>query len=146
MARGFWGCTWCRDVLREDALKANPAGLTCMGAVDPDEWFQRSLSHEPQRLSGSMRAIADHSRCWAEGNQTGADECLELEQSKVSAFLMFLLSFLCGQIILVSPHDGLRVRYSLERCVGTVGRSGVAEHEPAWTEGGKPAPAIFPLG
>lgn len=36
----------------------------------------------------------------------------------------------------------------LEECVGTVGRSGVAEREPAWTEEGKgkPVPAVFSLG
>lgn len=87
--------------------------------------------------------MADHSRCWAEGKQAGVDACLELEQSNVSAFPMLLLTSVGGRIISVSTHGGLRVLGRLDvraqklvwvswrRCVGTVGRSGVAEGEPA---------------
>lgn len=101
--------------------------------------------------------MADHSRCWAEGKQAGVDACLELEQSNVSAFPMLLLTSVGGRIISVSTHGGLRVLGRLDvraqklvwvswrRCVGTVGRSGVAEGEPARAGGKKPAPALLSL-
>lgn len=77
----------------------------------------------------------------------GLTRAWELEQSNVSAFLMLLLTSVCGQIIWVSTRGGLRVLGRLDvraqklvwlswrRCVGAVGHSGVAEGEPARAAG-----------
>lgn len=118
MARGVWSRARCHHAIWKDALKANPAGVTHTGAVDPDGWFQRSLSHEPQRLSGSVWAIADHSHCWAEGNQVGAERGAGVGAEQglcLSAAPPHLCEVICNQIILVSPHNGLGV----PGCMGT---------------------------
>lgn len=48
--------------------------------------------------------------------QAGADT--SLEQDKVSAILMLLLTFVCGQIIAVSRHEGF-TGLGVPGCVGT---------------------------
>lgn len=130
-------------MLWKDALKTSRAGVTHEGAAGPNGWFQRSLFREPQRLSGSLWAVSDRSRCWAAGNQAGADTSLEPEQNKASAVLMLLLTLACGQIVVVSDGPtglGVSGHKSLS---GTRGggflalSAALAEHEPAGAGGRK---------
>lgn len=86
-------------ILWKDVLEANPAVGTHRVLCT---WME-PFSHEPRRLFGSTRALAEHGLCWAEVPWARAGGCLGLEQSRVSASGMLLHTSVCGQIILGSP-------------------------------------------